>query len=258
MSAARKLLVALLLALGAPAWAAEQTLFVAAASDLKFAMDELAADFQRRQPGISVRVSYGSSGNFFAQLSQQAPFELFFSADAEYPRRLEAEQCGLPGSFFIYAVGRVVVWVPRSAGVDLMKLGVKALLAPGIQKVAIANPRHAPYGRAAEAALRHFGIYDAVQPKLVLGENVAQAAHFAQTGAADAAIIAYSLARASAMQADGRFWEVPLDAYPRLEQGGLILKWAKDPAAARSFREHVLSAEGRAILKRWGFFLPAD
>lgn len=221
-------------------------------------MDELAADFQRRQPGILVKVSYGSSGNFFAQLSQRAPFELFFSADAEYPRRLEAEQHALPGSFFLYAVGRVAVWVPRTTPVDLMRQGMKALLLPQIKKVAIANPRHAPFGRAAEAALRHFGIYDAVQPKLVLGENVAQAAQFAQTGAADAAIIAYSLALAPAMQMDGRFWEVPLDAYPRMEQGGLILKWAKDPAAARSFRDHVLGAEGRAILKRWGFFLPGD
>lgn len=254
----RGLVVALALGLGlaAPAAAAPRELFVAAASDLKFAMDELVVDFQKRQPDILVKLSYGSSGNFFAQLSQKAPFELFFSADAEYPRRLEREGHALPGSFFVYAVGRLAVWVPRTTPVDLMKQGIKSLLAPGIKKVAIANPRHAPYGRAAEAALRHFGIYDAVQPKLVLGENVAQAAQFAQTGAADAAIIAHSLALAPSMQMDGLFWEVPLDAYPRMEQGGLILKWARDPAAARSFRDHVMAAEGRALLKRWGFFLP--
>jgi len=255
----RRLLLALLaLALGAPASAAPRELFVAAASDLKFAMDELAADFQKRQPDVVVKLSYGSSGNFFAQLSERAPFELFFSADAEYPRRLEREGHALPGSFFVYAVGRVAVWVPRTASVDLTKQGIKSLLAPVIKKVAIANPRHAPYGRAAEAALRHFGLYDAVSPKLVLGENVAQAAQFAQTGAADAAIIAYSLALAPSMQMDGRFWEVPQDAHPRMEQGGLILKWARDPRAARLFREHVLGAEGRALLKRWGFFLPGD
>lgn len=254
----RWLVVLLALGLGARASAAPRELFVAAASDLKFAMDELAADLQKRQPDVVIKVSYGSSGNFFAQLSQKAPFDVFFSADAEYPRRLEREGHALPGSFFVYAVGRVAVWVPRTLSVDLMKQGMQALLLPAIKKVAIANPRHAPYGRAAEAALRHFGIYDGVQPKLVLGENVAQAAQFAQTGAADAAIIAYSFALAPSMQMDGRFWEVPIDAYPRMEQGGLILTWARDPVAARSFRDHVLGAEGRAILKRWGFFLPGD
>jgi molybdate transport system substrate-binding protein len=248
--------LALVLWLAAPAPAAERALFVAAASDLRFAMDELVADYQRRQPDVAVKVSYGSSGNFFAQLAQKAPFDLFFSADAEYPRRLDADGCGLPGSFFVYAVGRLAVWMPRSAGVDLMKRGIKALQAPEVKKIAIANPRHAPYGRAAEAALRHFGLYDELQSKLVLGENVAQAAQFAQTGAADAALIAYSLALAPAMQQDGRFWEVPTHAYPRMEQGGLALGWARDAAAARGFRAYVLGGDGRAILKRWGFFLP--
>ena len=236
--------------------AAEREIIVAAASDLKFAMDELAADFQKGHPDVSVRVSYGSSGNFFAQLSQKAPFDLFFSADAQYPRRLEAEGHALADSVFLYAVGRLVVWVPRSLPVDLEKAGLKALLEPNIKKVAIANPRHAPYGRAAEAALKHAGLYASVQPKLVFGENVAQAAQFAESGAADAGLIAYSLALAPAMQKAGRFSPIPLEAYQRMEQGGLILKWTKQEATARAFREYVLGAAGRAILRRWGFSLP--
>ena len=252
----RSFVAALAFCLGANASAAEREITVAAASDLKLAMDEVAAEFQKRQPGVSLKVSYGSSGNFFAQLSQQAPYDLFFSADAEYPRRLEADGHTLADSFFLYAVGRVAVWVPRAASLDLEKNGLKALLAPEIKKVAIANPRHAPYGRAAESALRHFGVYEGVQPKLVFGENVAQAAQFAESGAADAGIIAYSLALAPAMQKAGRLWEVPPGAYPRMEQGGVVLKWVKDASQARSFRAYVIGPEGRAILERWGFSLP--
>ena len=257
MSARRLWALAALLLL-APGQARSAELAVAAASDLKFAMDELVQGFEKRRPGAVVKVSYGASGNFFAQLQQQAPFDLFFSADFEYPRRLEADGYSLPGTTFLYAVGRLALWVPRASPADIDAAGLRALLAPEIRKIAIANPRHAPYGRAAEAALRHFGLYESLQPKLVLGENVAQAAQFAQSGAADAALIAHSLVLAPAMQAGGRFCEVPLAAYPRLEQGGAILKWAKDPALARAFRDYVQGQHGRAILKRWGFFLPGE
>jgi molybdate transport system substrate-binding protein len=257
VSALRRGFLAALLLL-APAAARAAELVVAAASDLKFAMDELIADFQKRTPDAVVKVSYGSSGNFFAQLQQQAPFDLFFSADFEYPRRLEAEGHTLASTTFVYAVGRLAVWVPRASPVDLDAQGLRALLAPEIRKIAIANPRHAPYGRAAEAALRHFGIYESVQPKLVLGENVAQAAQFAQSGAADAALIAHSLALAPAMQAEGRFREVPVASYPRMEQGGVILKWTEQPKLARAFRDFVQGAQGRAILRRWGFSLPGE
>jgi molybdate transport system substrate-binding protein len=253
----RPALLAALLTLS-PVAARSAELGVAAASDLKFAMDELVADYQKRNPDAVVKVSYGSSGNFFAQLQQQAPFDVFFSADFEYPRRLEADGHTLAGTTFVYAIGRLALWLPRASPVDPGAPGLRALLAPEIQKVAIANPRHAPYGRAAEAALRHFGIYDAVQPKLVLGENVAQAAQFAQSGAADVALIAHSLALAPAMQSGGRFSEVPLASYPRMEQGGVILKWARDPALARAFRDFVQGKDGRAILRRWGFLLPGE
>jgi molybdate transport system substrate-binding protein len=243
---ARRLGALAALLLLAPGEARSAEIAIAAASDLKFAMEELVQDFQKRNPGALVKLSYGASGNFFAQLQQQAPFDLFFSADFEYPRRLEADGHTLPGTTFVYAVGRLALWVPRASSAEIDAQGLRTLLVPEIRKIAIANPRHAPYGRAAEAALRHFGVYESVLPKLVLGENVAQAAQFAQSGAADAALIAHSLVLAPAMQAGGRFWEVPLGAYPRMEQGGAILKWAKDPALARAFRDYVRdSTDGR-------------
>jgi molybdate transport system substrate-binding protein len=231
---------------------------VAAAADLKFALDDLVAAFRLGHPEISVTVSYGSSGNFFAQLSEHAPFDLFFSADAEYQRRLARQGNTLEGSLFLYAVGRLVVWVPRSSPLDVEKLGISALVQTSVRRIAIANPTHAPYGRAAAAALRSLGVSEALRDKLVLGENVAQAAQFVQSGSADAGIIALSLAIAPAMKGEGRFWVVPLDSYPGIEQGGVVLKWARDPTSALALREFVLTPEGRDILRRYGFFLPGN
>jgi molybdate transport system substrate-binding protein len=133
---------------------------------------------------------------------------------------------------------------------------MKALLEPAARRIAIANPQHAPYGRAAEAAMKSQGVYDAVKDKLVLGENIAQTAQFVQSGAADVGLIALALARAPAMKNPGSFWEVPLDAYPRLEQGGAITRQARDVELAQRFRDYLLGAEGKTLLKRYGFFLP--
>jgi molybdate transport system substrate-binding protein len=228
---------------------------VAAAADLKFALDDLLADFQRVYPDIHVEVSYGSSGNFFAQLSNKAPFDIFFSADVEYPRRLVEQGLAAKQDEFLYAVGHLVVWVPHESRLDLERRGIRALLDPAVRKIAIANPRHAPYGRAALAALKKLGVYDEIKSKIVQGDNVAQAAQFVQTGAADAGVIALSLALSPPMR-QGRYWEVPLDAYPRLTQGGIILSWARDRQAAETLRDFVGGPEGKAVLKRFGFFLP--
>jgi len=236
---------------------AEVRLDVAAASDLKFAMDELVAAFAKSRPDVTVQVTYGSSGNFFSQISNGAPFDMFFSADIDYPRRLQQAGLALPGSEFAYAVGRIVLWVPRTSPLRVER-GLEVLKAPEVRHVAIANPKHAPYGRAAEAALRSLGVYDAVKDKLVLGENVAQTAQFVQTGAADAGMIALSLAIAPALSGEGRYWEVPLDAYPRMEQGGIILRRTKNAAGAHAFRDFVLGPQGRAVLTRYGFFLPGQ
>ena len=205
--------------------------------------------------GIRPAVTYGSSGSFYAQIENGAPFDLFLSADAEYPRRLAAN--GLAdGEPFLYAVGRIALWVPASSTLDLRALGLRALLDPSVAKVAIANPRHAPYGRAAEAAMRSLGVYDGVKEKLVLGENVAQAAQFVQSGAADAGVIALSLALAPPMRSSGRYVEIPLESYPRMDQGGIVLKGTREPAAARALRDALLGSRGREILKDYGFFLP--
>jgi molybdate transport system substrate-binding protein len=229
---------------------------VAAAADLKFAFDEIVSAFQAKNPAIKVTVTYGASGNFYAQLSNKAPFDLFLSADIDYPRKLIDAGLAVKESEFLYAVGHLVVWVPNDSKLDLEKLGIKAVADPSVKKLAIANPKHAPYGRAAEATLRNSGAYDDVQDRLVLGENIAQTAQYVETGAADAGLIALSLALAPAMKEKGRYWMVPLDAYPRLEQGGVILDWAKDKEAAQALKGFITSSEGRDILKRYGFFLP--
>jgi molybdate transport system substrate-binding protein len=250
----RLLLVGLMSLTGTSSRAAELT--VAAAADLKFAMDQIVTEFQTDQPGTTVKVAYGSSGNFFAQLQNRAPFDLYFSADIEYPRKLAEAGHALDSNVFLYAVGRLVVWVPKSSSVNVDTLGIQALLAPSVRKVAIANPEHAPYGRAAVAAMKSLHVYEQAKSELVYGENIAQTAQFIESGAADIGIIALSLALAPQMKDAGRYWEIPLDAYPKMEQGGIILSWTKEPIAARVFRDFILGQHGREVLKRYGFSLP--
>ena len=231
------------------------TVRVAAAADLKFALDEVAVRLAARQPSIRVEATYGSSGSMHAQLRQRAPYDVYLSADIAYPRDLVSRGIGAEGDLFTYAVGQIVVWVPNGSLLPVERDGIAALA--GALRIAIANPRHAPYGQAAEAALRGAGLWESVGRKLALGENVAQAAQFVQSGAADAGIIAKSLALAPAMRAAGRFWEVPENAYPPLTQGGLILPWAVSRAGAAGLRDYLLSVEGRRLLATHGFGLAA-
>jgi molybdate transport system substrate-binding protein len=237
---------------------APQELLVAAAADLKFVMEEMIEKFQQRSPETSVKVTYGSSGNFYSQLVNQAPFDIYFSADVGYPRKLSEQGLALEGSDFVYAVGRIVIWVPAFSEIDVERLGVEALRHSSVRHIAIANPKHAPYGKAAEAAMRSLGLYEAIREKLVYGENVAQTFQFIQSGAAELGIIALSLALAPNARDQGRYWEIPLQTYPRLDQGGVILKWSREPTAAQSFRSFVLGPTGREILKRYGFTLPEE
>src|SRR5262245_958909 len=241
-----------------PPAAGSREVRVAAASDLKFALADIAAAFAQVHPDVAVKVTYGSSGNFYTQLSSEAPFDLFLSADLEYPRKLVEQGRAVEGTDFRYAVGRLVVWVPNGSSLDLEKLGLRAAVDPGVKKVAIANPRHAPYGRAAEAALKHAGVYEQVKDRLVLGENIAQAAQFVESGAADVGLIALSLALAPAMKDRGRYWEVPAEAFPRIDQGGVELTWAKEKAAVRRLRDYLTGAHGRAVLRKYGFGLPGE
>lgn len=221
---------------------------IAAASDLRFAMDEIAQQFQAAHPEVAVKTSYGSSGQFTQQIENGAPYDVFCSADAGYPKKLMGEGLALPGSEFIYAIGRIVVWVPEASALQLT--GVSALRDPSIRHIAIANPQHAPYGKAAEAALRSLGVYDQVKDKLVYGENVSQAQQYVETGAAEIGIIPPSLVKG------GRWWEVPLEAYPKMEQSGILVKSSRNAALAQKFRAFLLSEQGRSILKRHGFYLP--
>jgi molybdate transport system substrate-binding protein len=238
--------------------AKKRVVSIAAASDLKFALDDVLASFQKKHTDIDARPTYGSSGNFFAQLSSRAPFDLYLSADVDYPRKLI--EAGLAGkeSEFVYAIGQIVVWTRKDSPLDVQGKGVEALRDERVRKIAIANPKHAPYGRAAEAALKQLGLYEEVKDKLVLGENVAQTAHFIDTGAADVGVISLSIALAPAMKDKGKFARIPRDAYPKMEQGGVILNWAQDRAAADAVRAYVIGPAGGEVLKKHGFTLPGE
>ncbi|MCU1241893.1 MAG: Molybdate transporter substrate-binding protein [Candidatus Acidoferrum typicum] len=235
---------------------AAQEIRVAAAADLKFALDELGTHYEK-QTGRKMDVSYGSSGNFLAQIQNGAPFDVFLSADIEYPRKLEAAGLAEPGTLYEYALGRIVIWMPADTRIDLAQLGWKALLDPSIQKIAIGNPEHAPYGRAAVAALRSVGIYEQVRAKLVYGENIAQAAQFVASGNAQAGILALSLAISPPMR-EGKRWEIPAKMHPPIEQAAVILKSAKDKDSARAFLTFLKSGEARKILESYGFSVPAS
>ncbi len=229
---------------------------IAAASDLKWVLEEAKQAFERAHPGATCTLTFGSSGNLFHQLSQKAPFDLFLSADRGYPEQLVEQGLGLKGSLFTYAVGHLVVWVPEASPIPVEQLGIRAVQHPAARRVAIANPRLAPYGRAAEAALRGAGLLDAVRERLVLGENIAQAAQFVQTGNADLGLLSLSLASSGAMKGQGRFSEVPAGLHPPLEQGGVVLAWARDREAALAFRAFLLGPEGQALLRKHGFTAP--
>jgi len=234
---------------------AQREVRIAAASDLKFALEELQPLLDAQHPGVVMRTTYGSSGTFLQQLSNGAPFDVFLSADLAFPQQLADAGLAPQTDVFPYAVGRLVLWTPEGSEVDPAR-GLGVLTDPGVRRIAIANPQHAPYGRAAVAALRSNVLYDQVQSKLVLGESVSQAAEFVQSGSADAGIVAMSLVLSDPLQDQGRWAEVPLTDFPELLQGGVVLERAQDPAAARAVRDTLLSEPGRALLRRYGFFLP--
>jgi molybdate transport system substrate-binding protein len=248
-----KLLALLLLFAGAFATAQEIT--VAAAADMSAALPELVAAYAKKT-GQAVKLSFGSSGNLTNQIRNGAPFDIFFSADEQYPQQLVIEGLALKDTIYRYAIGRLVLWVPNDSPLDLSKLGIQSLLDPSVKKISIANPATAPYGRSAEAALRHFGIYDQVSSRLVVGENISQAAQFVESGNAQAGLIALSHALAPAMKDKGRYWTVPLDAYPTLNQAAVVLSRSKQQGAARKFLEFLRSPEATSLLTSYGFSLP--
>ena len=251
---ARLLLCVMLVLLCRPAIASADDIAVAAASDLHFAIKELIVEYEK-QTGHHVKLSLGSSGNFYAQLQQGAPFDLYFSADIGYPKKLEEAGLTVPGSLYRYAVGRVVLWAPKQSPVEVSK-GLTVLRDAAVRKIAIANPKHAPYGRAAVAAMEQSQVYAEVKDRLVLGENISQAAQFIESGACDVGIIALSLAMAPVMKSAGSYWLIPAEAHPPLEQGAVIMKQSKQQDAARHFLQFIQSPQGQEVMTRYGFTLP--
>jgi molybdate transport system substrate-binding protein len=240
---------------GRPA-AAAQPPNVAAASDLKFALEEIAAAFTRAT-GEKVALTFGSSGNFARQIRQGAPFAMFLSADEALVEGL-ARDGFTQGAGDLYAIGRIVYFAPAGSPLapdaDLASLKRAIAAGQGV-RFAIANPEHAPYGRAAKEALQGAGLWEAIAPRLVLGENVSQAAQFATTGGAHGGIFAYSLALSPAVGAKGRYALIPESAHQPLRQRMVLLKGAGPPA--ERFYAFVKGAEARAIFDRYGFTLPA-
>ena len=237
------------------------TLSVSAASDLRFVMQELTTAFEKKHPKVKLKMTFSSSGNAAAQILQNAPFDLFFSADGSYILELEKRSKIDPSDVFVYAIGKLVVWGPTGLSLDFKTKGLRALLDPRIHKIAVANPSHAPYGRAAVSALQNAGIYSGVSAKLVYAENVAQAAQYAQAGSAQAGLIAKSLVVGSRLETEGNYWEVPQSQYEVLTQTAALLNGQKKWTGSRlrnglEFMEFVKSAEFKQMLDKNGFGIP--
>lgn len=231
-----------------------QQLTVAAAADLSTVLPELAAHY-KKQSGVELKLSFGSSGNLTTQIENGAPFDIFFSADEDYPKQLIEKSLAEKDTLYHYAVGSLVLWVPNSVHLNPDALGIATLTATAVKKIAIANPQHAPYGRAAEAAIRHFGIYQQIAPKLVLGESVSQAAQFLESGNAQAGLIPLSHALSPAMNGKGKYWIVPTNAYPPLNQAVVVLTRSRQKEAARKFLEFLRTPEATSLLRHYGFTL---
>jgi molybdate transport system substrate-binding protein len=224
---------------------------VAAATDMRFALDELAALFMKRH-GAQVQVTYGSSGQLATQIEQGAPFDLFFSADEQSIRRLGAAGLIVAQTERVYGIGRLVLWVPLNSPIDPQQ-GLPVLTNARVRFVAIANPDHAPYGRAAAQALRALGLWDLVRAKLVLGENISQALQFVRTGNADVGIIALSLAVAPPVQPAGRYALIPASLHEPLRQTAGVVARSSQMEQANAFLAFVNGPEGRQVLRQYGF-----
>jgi molybdate transport system substrate-binding protein len=236
-----------------PAGAVEK-ITIAAAADLKFAMDEIIVSFRASHPGDEINVIYGSSGNFHTQIEQGAPFDIFFSADVGFAKELREK--GLAATEpKLYAVGRIVLW---SAVRDASKMSLKDLDDPRIRKIAIANPKHAPYGQRAEEMLRAIGLWDKVQGKLVFGENIAQTAQYVETGAAEIGIIALSLAVNQELARRGGYALIPDNLHSPLEQAYVVTKHGGENALAKIFVQYMATPDARRIMVNYGFVLPGE
>ena len=257
-SLVRGLIALLVLTAGVPilpADAADREINVAAAADLSAALEEVASNYEKRT-GVKVKLSFGASGALTQQIQNGAPFDVFFSADMDYPKQLIAGGLADAATLYRYAVGQLVLWVPKDSPLDVEHKGMDVLLDPSVKKISFANSQHAPYGRAAVAALQHYGLYQKVSDRVVLGENVSQAAQFVESGNAQAGFVALAHATASAMQGKGKYWVVPAEAYPQLDQGVVLISRSVHERDAAAFLEFVKTGEVAALLQRYGFISP--
>jgi molybdate transport system substrate-binding protein len=235
---------------GWPPGSPQPKVLIAAAADLRYAMDSLVTAYKQQHPGTGLEVVYGSSGNFYEQISNGAPFDLFFSADMDYVEHLKTAGKVL-GGIIPYGRGKLVLW---SLHLDPSAKGIQTLTQPGIQKIAIANPAHAPYGKRAVEVLKHYGLYDQLKDKLVMGENISQTAQFASTGAADLGLIAFSLALSPALQkTGGKYWLIPEDSHSPLDQGYALLSHSVGNEEATVFSSYIQSTGAKAVLAHFGF-----
>jgi molybdate transport system substrate-binding protein len=254
MNIRRVVLIALLAVACVAQSCVAQEITVAAAADLQFAVQDIAARFQK-ETGKNMKLIYGSSGNFFQQIQNGAPFDMFFSANLDYAKKLEAAGLTEPGSYYQYARGKLVIWVPKDSKLDLNS-GLQALLSPAIKKIAVANPQHAPYGQAAVAAMEKEHVYDKVKGKLVLGENISQTASYVVSGSADVGLVALALALSPNMKEKGRYAEVPADEYPPIEQACVILSTSKNKDGAKQFLSFIKTPAVGEVLRSYGFDTP--
>jgi molybdate transport system substrate-binding protein len=252
-----KFLTAVLGFVAASAMPSVAQITVAAAADLNAALTDIVASYEKSGGGM-VRLSFGSSGNLFSQIQNGAPFDVFLSADLDYPNKLIESGFAEKSSLHHYAVGQIVLWVPASSPLDVAHRAMNILLDPSVKKISLANPEHAPYGRAAVAALRHFGLYEKVSDRFVFGENVSQAAQFVESGNAQVGFVALSHALAPGMGDKGRYWVIPSDAYPPLQQAVVVLSHSSKKAEAAAFLQYLKKPEATAVLRHYGFSVPED
>lgn len=229
--------------------AANQTeIIIAVASDFKPALEELASEFSKTQPEVKISVTPGSSGKLYEQIKTgAAPFHLFFSADMDYPKKLVLE--GESNSKVVpYATGKLIAWSPKHKILDIQELKKAEF-----KKISVANFEHAPYGKIAKQALISSALFDLIKEKLVTAETVAQAAQFAETGAADVGLVAYSFIFSPALKEKGHFLIIPQRLYTPLLQGMILLKKGEAEPAAKLFAEYISSKKAKAIIKKYGF-----
>ncbi len=228
---------------------------VAAAADLNPALKEIAEAFEKSS-GIKVRISYGASGILAHQIENRAPFDVFLSADMDFPRDLISKGDAEQGSLYRYATGKLILWVPADSSVDVQHGGMSVLANPALKRIAIANPDRAPYGRAAVAAMKHVQIYDRLLDRMVVGESVAQAAEFVESGNAQAGFIPLSFAMSPAMQGKGKYWIIPSEAYPSLDQGAVLISHSRHKKEAQQFLAFMRTKMATDILEKYGFVVP--